>query len=181
MYLSWNKIAYQTMKLVSFAEKQIMRLVSELDLNLYNIIYDNDTTTSVIYNSLIYKYCKIYILKSEHAYHLRCNSHIINHKPSDGFTQIYQRVYLQKGNIINYFDKEYVFEHNMNRYKRLKAEMLFINQINFSSIIKSFFFSYDITAKELCNVLGQHTTRVVSIIDSSLDEMIFKDTMSMYF
>lgn len=181
MNLSWNRIAYQTMKLFSYTEKHIMRLVSTLNVNLYNIIYDNNTTNSVIYNSLIYKYIKIYILKNDNNYHLRYNSNIINMKSSDGLTHTYQRVYLQNGNIISYFDKEYVSEHNSNRYKRLNAEMLFVNKINFSSIINKYFFSYDITAKELCTVLGQHDTRVVSIIDNSFDEMIFKDTMSMYF
>jgi len=182
MYITLNHIAHRMMKLISFAEKQVMRVVSELDINLYNVIHNIPKGEAMLFNSLIYKYLKLYVLKTENKYQIRMNSNMIPNQSSDDKSNYaYQKIYLKNGKILSYFDKEYVSTIEIEKYKKLKAEMLFVNKLNFSSIIKKYLFSFNITAKELCSVLGQHSSNTVSIIDDSLEEMIFKDTMSMYF
>ena len=130
---------------------------------------------------LLYKYFKICLVKNDGAYQIRFNPKMMETDILETNTRIYQRVFFTKGMIISYFDKELLEELCIDRYKNINAEMLFVNRINFSSIIKRFFFSCDVMAKELCSVLEQHTSNIITIIDSSFEEMIFKDSMYLYF
>ena len=181
MNISLNYIALQAIKIIGYSERMILKIINPITINVYNVIHNIDEKTKIIFNSLLYKYFKICSVKTDGAHQLRFNPKMMETDILETNTRIYQRVFFTKGMIISYFDKELVEELCIDRYKNINAEMLFVNRINFSSIIKRFFFSCDVTAKELCSVLEQHTSNIVTIIDNSFEEMIFKDSMYLYF
>jgi hypothetical protein len=88
---------------------------------------------------------------------------------------VFEKIMVEDGTLMRYVSKPAA---STDEYTLLakESQLMFIGQKNYTYLLKSVKLNFEMSATELCMITNNPLDTKVFVINSSFDEMIFKDT-----
>jgi len=166
-----NKLIFgvkQMSILEQYITKKIKLFTQKKSIELYTKGHDLDSNRKLYFNSFLSKWLPILYIQV-------CPFKLCFFKKCVHSNMVLEKVMFEEGKLIRYVTKT---AHLTDEYNLLanESQLMFIGQKNYTYLLKTLKTNFKITAKELCMITNNPFDTNVFVINSSFDEMIFKDT-----